>query len=287
MLRRDERITSSMKWQVQHCTRFDYASAARESFNQLHLQPANDETQTVEMFALDTSPHASLRDYRDFYGNIVHYFEVPQPHDSLAVQSSIQAVTRPRPFLAEDALTYRLKSMGEAPLSVRGYEFLQASTYVSLEPEVWRLALDAINGTEDVWQAAVAIARFVPGFMAYSSNSTSSHTHMRDALKQRRGVCQDMAHLALGLCRAIQIPALYVSGYLATERANATHAWIEVFIPEIGWQALDPTHGRQPDEAYLKIAIGRDYDDVAPIKGQYKGSSERRMEVLVNIQAGP
>jgi transglutaminase-like putative cysteine protease len=81
----------------------------------------------------------------------------------------------------------------------------------------------------------------------------------------------------------VKIPALYVSGYLATESASATHAWVEVFIPSVGWRGLDPTHNCQTDESYLKLAIGRDYDDVAPVTGHYKGTLERKMEVAVQI----
>ena len=103
-------------------------------------------------------------------------------------------------------------------------------------------------------------------------------------LQERRGVCQDFAHVMIGLCRALKIPALYVSGYLATEIASATHAWVEVFIPGIGWRALDPTHDRQADETYVKIAVGRDYADVPPITGNYKGTTDRSLEVEVKIK---
>jgi transglutaminase-like putative cysteine protease len=89
----------------------------------------------------------------------------------------------------------------------------------------------------------------------------------------------------LSLCRALKIPALYVSGYLATEIASATHAWVEVLIPGIGWRALDPTHNCQPGETYVKIAVGRDYADVAPLTGQYKGTTERTMRVAVSVRA--
>src|ERR1044071_4233153 len=125
---------------------------------------------------------------------------------------------------------------------------------------------------------------FVHQYLSYQSNSTSVHTHMREVLAARQGVCQDYAHVLLGLCRSLQIPALYVSGYLATEIASATHAWMEVFVPGAGWQALDPTHNRQPDETYVKIAVGRDYADVAPVKGIYKGTTERTMKVEVRIE---
>ena len=147
------------------------------------------------------------------------------------------------------------------------------------------MALDATVGLTDAWQASVAIMRFVHGRLSYEPNSTTVHTHMRDVLKEKRGVCQDFAHVMLGLCRSLKIPALYVSGYLATEVAQATHAWVEVLIPGVGWRALDPTHNRQTDEAYVKIAVGRDYADVPPVSGNYKGTLNRKLEVNVNIRA--
>jgi len=123
----------------------------------------------------------------------------------------------------------------------------------------------------------------VRGQLKYESNSTNVHTHARDVLKDRRGVCQDFAHLMLGLCRSLKIPARYVSGYLATESASATHAWMEAFVPGHGWRSLDPTHNRQINETYVKIGHGRDYADVPPVSGNYRGTLERKMEVEVRI----
>ena len=89
----------------------------------------------------------------------------------------------------------------------------------------------------------------------------------------------------IGLCRALKIPALYVSGYLATETASATHAWMEIFLPGLGWRALDPTHNRQVNDTYVKLAVGRDYADVPPVAGHYKGTLDRRMEVEVKVRS--
>jgi len=273
-----------MKWEIHHRTRYAYASPVRESFNEVRLQPFSDEWQTVEDFLLKVLPAARLRHHHDFYSNIVHHFEIPEPHESLLVESRLRATTRPRPPLPETELLFPLARMGEAGLDLRKYEFLQSSRFVELSPEAWRLAVDATAGVTDAWQAALAILRFVHGGFKYAPNSTSVHTHMRDVLQDRQGVCQDFAHVTLGLCRLMKIPAIYVSGYLATENASATHAWVEVFIPEHGWRGLDPTHNRQVDESYLKIAVGRDYGDVPPVAGHYKGTQERKMDVAVQIQ---
>jgi len=124
---------------------------------------------------------------------------------------------------------------------------------------------------------------FVFGYLKYEPYSTHVHTPMAEVIIHRRGVCQDFAHLFIGLCRVLKIPARYVSGYLATEKASATHAWAEVFIPGQGWRGLDPTHNRQIGETYVKIGHGRDYADVPPISGNYHGTRERKMTVDVKI----
>jgi len=274
-----------MKWEIIHRTQYAYAGPVRDSFNEARLQPFSDEWQTVEHFLLKVLPAARLRHHRDFYSNVVHHFEISEPHSSLLIESQLCVTTRTRPVLREQATPWPLARIGEAAQESRVFEFLQESRFVELSPEVWRLALDATRGVADTWQAALALMRFVHAQFRYEPSSTTVHTHMRDVLRDKRGVCQDFAHVMLGLCRVLKIPALYVSGYLATETASATHAWVEVLIPGVGWRALDPTHNRPVDEAYIKIAVGRDYADVPPVTGNYKGTTNRTMSVAVNIRA--
>jgi transglutaminase-like putative cysteine protease len=273
-----------MRWAIQHTTRYSYAAPVRDSFNEVRLQPFSNEHQTVEDFQLSVLPNTRLRLYHDFYSNTVHHFEIPEPHSELIVQSQFQAVTRPRPALPFEARPAPMARVGEALRSERAYDFLLESHFIDLFPETWRFAVDATQGETDVWQCALRLMRFVHSHITYDCNSTHVHTHMRDVLAERRGVCQDFAHVMLGLCRTLKIPALYVSGYLATEQASATHAWAEVFVPGLGWQPLDPTHNRVPDENYVKIAVGRDYADVRPVSGTYKGTTQRSMSVDVRIE---
>jgi transglutaminase-like putative cysteine protease len=273
-----------MKWEIVHRTHYAYAGPVRESFNEARLQPFSDEWQTVDHFLLKVLPAARLRHHHDFYSNIVHHFEITEPHTSLLVESHLRVTTKPRVALADEAAPWPLARIGEAVQESRIFEFLQQSRFVDLSPETWRLALDATTGVTDTWQAARALMGFVHGQLRYESNTTSVHTHMREVLREKCGVCQDFAHVMIGLCRALKIPALYVSGYLATETASATHAWVEVLIPGAGWLALDPTHNRQTDGTYVKIAVGRDYADVPPITGNYKGTTDRKMKVEVRIK---
>jgi transglutaminase-like putative cysteine protease len=274
-----------MKWEIIHRTSYAYASPVRDSFNEARLQPFSDEWQTVENFLLKVLPAARLRHHHDFYSNVVHHFEIVEPHSTLLVESNLRVTTKPRPLLALDATPFPLARITEAAREPRVFEFLQESRFVELSPEVWRLALDTTDGVTDAWQAALALMKCVHTTLKYESNSTSVHTHARDVLRDKRGVCQDFAHVMIGLCRALKIPALYVSGYLATEIASATHAWVEVLIPGIGWRGLDPTHNCQTDETYIKIAVGRDYADVPPVTGQYKGTLDRQLTVEVKVTA--
>jgi transglutaminase-like putative cysteine protease len=182
-----------------------------------------------------------------------------------------------------------LAKVAECQRMERCFDFLQESTYIERSPEVWRLALDVTAGQTDAWQAALALMRFVHGNFAYDSLATSVHTHMTEVLQQRRGVCQDFAHVLLGLCRALRIPARYVSGYLYNGPsdqllgAQASHAWCEIYLPDLGWRALDPTNNQQTNEHYVKVAVGRDYADVAPVKGHYKGTASKTLSVEVSV----
>jgi transglutaminase-like putative cysteine protease len=274
-----------MKLDILHRTRYVYASLVRDSFNDVRLEPPSIPEQTVQSFLLRVLPAVRMKHYTDFYSNWVHHFEIPEAHSYLLIESQSQIITHwPKP-IAEDARLCPLEKIGEAQNIERCFDFLQTSRYVEMEADAWRVALDATDGQTDVWQAALALMRFTHGFLKYEPNSTHVHTHMSAVIKDRRGVCQDFAHLMIGLCRSVKIPARYISGYLATEAASATHAWVEVFIPGTGWRALDPTHNRQIDETYVKIGHGRDYGDVPPVSGNYRGTLERTMEVEVKITA--
>jgi transglutaminase-like putative cysteine protease len=238
----------------------------------------------VDSFLLKVLPATRLRHHHDFYFNVVHHFEIFEPHSALEIESRMCVTTKASSPLEPVATPWPLANIGEALRETCCYEFLQASRYVEISPELWRFAVDATHHCTDTWHAVLAIMNFVHGYITYQSFSTHVHTHGRESLAQRKGVCQDFAHVTIGMCRALKIPARYVSGYLATETASATHASIEVFIPDLGWRALDPTHNRQTNENYVKIAVGRDYADVPPVTGNYKGATERKMDVRVSIK---
>ena len=273
-----------MRLEISHQTQYLYAQPVRESSNDLRLKPVSNEHQTVEWHELKIRPQAVLRSYEDFYANTVHHFEVNAAHSELSIESRCRVSTNLRNFLDPDATPASLARRSECIRMERCFDYLQDSNYVKGSPELWRLALDATDGQSDMWQAAQALNRFVQSHLAYTPLATTALTSAAEALERRVGVCQDFAHVLIGLCRSIQLPALYVSGYFFTPGVQASHAWVEVYIPDVGWRALDPTHATQPDERYVKTAVGRDYADVAPTRGHYKGTVQRTIRVDVTVE---
>ena len=277
-----------MKLSVVHRTRYDYAAPVKASFNEARLQPTSQDGQACHAFNLQILPHAASKVYYDFYSNIVHFFEVPEPHDFLHVESSSTVSTVSR-FLPEHGEIAPLDQLHGLQRIERCFDFLQTSSLLSLDPEVWKLAVDATAGCTDVWQASLAIMHFIHLNFTYSPLATDVNTPMSEVIRTRQGVCQDFAHVMIGMCRTLKIPARYVSGYIYNgphdflQGAQASHAWCEVYLPGIGWHGLDPTNNCQAGEHHVKIGVGRDYADIMPLKGRYRGTSVKRMFVEVKV----
>lgn len=284
-----------MKLKILHRTHYEYGAPVIESFNETRLQPVTADGQVCHSFLLKVLPSTRLAHYLDFYVNCVHFFQVPEPHTSLLVESASTVTTSGAPPPAADATTTPMCRLPECARLERCYDFLQSSAYVDASPEIWRLALDATGGASeraDIWQNALGIMRFIFREWTYVPASTHVNTHMSEVIHERRGVCQDYAHVMLGMCRALKIPARYVSGYLyngapgsggTLSGSEASHAWCEVFIPDFGWQALDPTNNQPADERYVKVAVGRDYADIIPVQGTFRGAPAKNMTVEVRV----
>ena len=272
-----------------HRTTFSYAGKAQESFNEVRLKPLDDATQSCRSFELRIEPASQLREYVDFYGNTVHFFDVAAEHSRLVVEAVSQVETAPnasRPAVPEVARA-ELEASPEIELYA---EFLTDSRYVPLDVELWREAQDALGARRgDVWGDVKLICRQIFRGFVYKPRTTGVGTDALAALRLRSGVCQDFAHVALGMCRCCGIPARYVSGYfINSERRpgedEASHAWIEALIPGHGWSGFDPTHDRPADERYVKAACGRDYGDIRPVSGTYRGGKTRSLSVDVRVR---
>lgn len=280
-----------MRLHVTHRTRFTYAEPVKDSFNEVRLKPTSSGGQVCESFHLDIQPPAAISEYIDLYRNCVHLFEVSRAHRELSIIATSIVDTPEKPAgPADDAMPAPLANMGACARTEMCHDFLQATTTVEASPELWRLAVDVTQGITDAWQAALAIMRHIHRDFRYLPESTQVTTRATAAAMARMGVCQDFTHVMLGLCRALRIPARYVSGYLYNgpadqlKGAQASHAWVEVYIPSSGWCGLDPTNNQRVDGRYVKIGAGRDYTDITPVRGTFRGSAANRtmhVEVLV------
>lgn len=278
-----------MQLRIIHRTTFNYAGKAHDSFNEVRLRPVDDATQKCVSFDLRLEPVATPQEYSDFYGNTIHYFDVADAHNKLVVEAQSLVETIPmadRPPVPSVPSSDLERSSEREMLA----EFYTSSQYVPLEVELWREAQDALSdGRGDVWGDVRRLGRHIYRTFAYKPKTTGVSTRANDALKLRMGVCQDFAHVHLGLCRSLGIPTRYVSGYFfnTTRRPReieASHAWIEAYVPGYGWAAFDPTHDRVADDRYVKIATGRDYADIRPINGTYRGAPTRSLKVDVRVR---
>jgi transglutaminase-like putative cysteine protease len=277
-----------VKLHVMHRTRYEYPAAVIESFNETRLQPTSADGQVCHAFLLKVLPSTRLSHYLDFYLNCVHFFEIPEPHSTLTIESSSVVTTVSR-AMPPDQTTVPMSRLRECVAMEQCYDFMQSSKHVHIDPALWRLAIDATLGEEDAWQSALKVMHFIHSSFEYEPEATTVHTPIAEIVAKRKGVCQDFAHVMLGMCRSLKIPARYVSGYLYNgpldelEGAQASHAWCEIYIPDFGWRGLDPTNDRQADEHYVKVAVGRDYADIVPVQGTYRGSGAKKMIVEVNV----
>jgi transglutaminase-like putative cysteine protease len=273
---------------ISHLTRYTYEGPVKDSFNEARLQPISDSLQQCREFRFRLDPETPVRDYPDFYTNCVHYFDVPDPHETLEVEATslVQTMTETRgdiPAVAPEQLK-------DSFIGEQYFDFLHSSEFVPLGADVWRESLDALpDGLQDVWSDVVKVGEHIHRNYKYTPLSTNVNTRSDEVIKKKQGVCQDFAHLMIGICRTHGIPARYVSGYFLNRHKlpgeiEASHAWIETYIPGYGWKGYDPTHRRETDTRYVKIAVGRDYSDIRPVGGTFRGKGTRNMVVEVSVQ---
>ena len=277
-----------MRLSVRHLTRFVYDGASRDSYNDARLCPISDPLQRCESFSMRIEPRVLVNTYHDFYHNRVDHFELHDDHPSMEVESIAVVETRidPRGPVTQ---AFPMSSLDDPTIDENYFDFLTETHYVSLDAEVWREGIDLMpDGVKDIWQDSVKVGRHIYKTFKYESNSTSVNTRMISALRERRGVCQDFAHVMIAICRTQGIPARYVSGYFfndsrKADEPEASHAWVEVYLPHFGWKGFDPTHDRESDERYIKLAVGRDYADIRPISGSFRGKGTKTMVVDVRV----
>ena len=277
------------RFSVKHRTEFHYSNWITGNSNTLHLEPRDFLFQKTLGSVVKVFPPTRLLRFSDLFRNVAHVYEIKSQHRRMVVESDIRVQNLPL-IVPNDGYSGGMEFYKSSQNTEHFREFLQESRWVSIPPEVWRQAIDLTQEKLPVFEKAAAIMRWIFAEFSYQPGVTDAETHLEAVFFQRKGVCQDFAHVMLGMCRAVGIPARYASGYIYTGGKDtlvgdqASHAWCEVFLPETGWIGFDPTNAVLADDRYIKVAIGRDYGDVAPIQGSFRGKAECTMTVTVQVK---
>jgi transglutaminase-like putative cysteine protease len=267
-----------------------YAGAAGDSVNEIRLSPSDDGRQRVEWSHVRVEPAVELFGHTDAFGNQVRWFQLVGPHELMVVESEAIVLTTPVPRPPASA-GGELSDLDDPAYADRYAEFLTPSAHVR-----WRGPVGDLAARLDLDESEGALA-WVRGLeaevnraIAYTTGVTRVDTPIEEVVASGAGVCQDMAHLMIALCRKRGMAARYVSGWLhlaGVERPGESHAWVEAAVPGIGWIELDPTHPEPAHEDYVRLAVGRDYADVPPLRGSYVGPATEAMSVAVEVKALP
>lgn len=274
---------------VLHRTVFHYGAPVHDSLNTLRLEPRTFPYQKTLSAYVRVLPATRMRRFTDLFQNINHHFELPEPHSKLEIESRIRVHNLPLD-LPSDSLTAGLDGYIDPVVKERIWSYLHESPRVSLTPELWRQTVDVTREHHSVFGKASSIMEWIHREFHYAPGVTSVKAHVEESFALRRGVCQDFTHVMLAMCRSIGVPARYASGYLyngprdTLVGAQASHAWPEIYLPAAGWIGFDPTNNTLADERYVKVAVGRDYEDVSPVEGSYRGTGHCRLEIKVEVE---
>lgn len=281
-----------MYYTVRHLTKFVYSNAVSESIMETRMHPRSDALQRCLNFQLSVSPRCRVFSYRDHLSNHVHHFDIPGAHEQLViVAESLVEMEECFPipaFLAPDA-------WAELDADVQAgdfWEFLFPSEFTEPTPLLQALGdkLD-VRRRDDPLMVLHDLNEKLYHYFDYVPRSTEADSLIDVALTQKTGVCQDFAHVMISLVRSrLNIPCRYVSGYLYhgdkyKDRSvnSATHAWIEAYLPQLGWVGFDPTNWLVAGDRHIRTALGRDYSDVPPTHGIFRGSANTDLTVAVRV----
>jgi transglutaminase-like putative cysteine protease len=279
-------------YSVRHTTIFQYEPAVRESVMEVRMQPRSEANQRCLSFQLHVNPPASIIQYRDFAGNTVHHFNIAGSHAQLkiAAQSTIEVELVPVPCASDAGDWADLDALVAAD---DHWEMLLPSEFARSNEALGSLATEIkCERRSTPFELLTELNESIYKLFAYVPNSTKVDSPIDEALRTRQGVCQDFAHIMIALVRPLHIPCRYVSGYLfhrdtqeEKDRSleGASHAWVEALVPRLGWVAFDPTNNLVGGDRHIRVAVGRDYADVPPTRGVYKGEALSKLSVAVTV----
>lgn len=280
-----------MRYRIHHTTRFRYSQPIRESVMELRMQPRTDGMQRCLEFELSLAPDARWERYSDFLGNAVHHFDIPSVHDELVVTADALVDVQPDKELPGSVSETSWARLDELKEEAEYWDWLHPSHFAHSSDRLEAFAKElSIRREADPLTVVHRLSSGITAALEYQPGATQVDSPIDDCLKARKGVCQDFAHVFIAVSRGLGIPTRYVSGYLfhRTKAAtglgdDASHAWAEAYIPEVGWLGFDPSNQMTAGSTHVRVAVGRDYQDVPPTRGVFRGSAETELNVHVDV----
>jgi transglutaminase-like putative cysteine protease len=278
-----------MYYSIRHITQFHYSETISESLMEVRMQPRSEGHQHCLSFDLIVSPKARANPYMDYLGNTLHTFDIPRHHTYLTITA--QALVEVTSFAPLPDLAGSWDELDKMTSAGDYWDLMMPSLLVQPTSLLHQLADELkVVRRDDPLTVLRDLNSALYYTFQYKPQSTRVDSPLDDALESRAGVCQDFAHIMIALVRGLGIPCRYVSGYLYHQhdredrsQQDATHAWVEIKLPQLGWLGFDPTNNLVAGDRHIRVAVGRDYSDVPPTRGIFKGSAESELSVAVEV----
>ena len=281
-----------MYYSIRHLTKFGYQAPVSESIMETRMHPRSDSNQRCLTFQLSVTPRCRVFSYRDHLANHVHHFDIPGQHGQLVIVAESLVEMQPHAPVPASLPTSAWEDLDRAVHEGDFWEMLLPSEFATPTTALNALAAELnVTRQSDPLSALHRLNAQIYDSFAYQPKTTRADSLIDEALTTRAGVCQDFAHIMITLVRAkLGIPCRYVSGYLyhgekEKDRSDdtATHAWVECLLPELGWTGFDPTNRLVAGDRHIRTAIGRDYADVPPTHGMFRGRTKSELTVAVRV----
>jgi len=287
-----------MIFEIKHITTYQYQEYVSLCHNLAMLTPRNTRNQICHESHITIHPVPEVLDeHLDFFGNKVFYFVVEQEHNKLTVTviSRVEKIV-PEPALAVAEISWEaalelMNNPGEEELEIK--QFAGSTDFTNPDDRIRDFAMVSFRPDRPLFDVVIELMQRIHYEFSFTPGFTTVSTPLATVMKERKGVCQDFAHLAISCIHAMGLPARYVSGYIETHApagkekltgVDASHAWFSVYIPGMGWVDFDPTNNKIPTEQYIIVGWGRDYFDIVPLKGVIMSSSPHKLKVAVDVK---
>ena len=282
------------RYSLIHKTTYSYEWEALESYSKIKVSPLETICQSVNSHIIEVKPDVPIYSHRDYFGNLVHEFSVPFKHSSLEIISKSD-VTTYVPSLEPQKSQVTIKEAVKwfSNYEYEFYDYVNESQFIKFTPIVIDFAKKVLDPDRNLGEAVMDLNEMFTKEFKYKSGSTQINTTVDEVLTRKTGVCQDFSHTMISLLRSIGIAARYVSGYIETYDpttnpgmvgSEQSHAWLDVYIPDFSWFGLDPTNNMCSSEKHIRVGMGRDFDDISPVRGTFKGSGHQALNVEVYMR---